>query len=152
RSLAPQPAVPLAPWLFAASVVLFLLDCLAALVLGGGLNRLRARRAAASICLLLALLPAIPQALAQDARDDFAMQAALQTRLAFVITGDDSIDRVSEEGLKGLNLILRGRTSVDPGDPVGINIERDEIVFFPLIYWPVRADATVPSDAALAKI
>jgi hypothetical protein len=35
---------------------------------------------------------------------------------------------------------------------MGINIERDEIVFFPMLYWPVRAEATVPSDAALARI
>ncbi|MFO1121291.1 MAG: DUF4159 domain-containing protein [Hyphomicrobiales bacterium] len=152
RSLAPQPAKPLAPWLFAAAAVLFLADCLAALLLGGGINRLRARRAAVSLLVFAVLLPMAHVALAQDAKDDFAMQAALQTRLAYVITGDASIDRVSEEGLKGLNLILRDRTSVDPGDPVGINIERDEIVFFPLLYWPVRADATVPSDATLAKI
>lgn len=152
RSLAPQPAVPLAPWLFAAAVVLFLLDSLAALTLGGGLNRLRARRAAVSILLVIALVPVTSTAFAQEKNDDFAMRAALQTRLAYVITGDDSIDTISEEGLKGLNTILRDRTSVDPGDPVGINIETDEIVFFPLLYWPVRADATVPSDAALAKI
>ena len=59
---------------------------------------------------------------------------------------------MSEEGLRGLNTILRDRTSVDPGDPVGVNIEQDDIVFFPLLYWPVRADAAVPSDAALAKM
>jgi hypothetical protein len=35
---------------------------------------------------------------------------------------------------------------------LGIDIERDEIVFFPLLYWPVKPDATVPSDAALASI
>jgi hypothetical protein len=133
-------------------VVLFLLDSLAALTLGGGLNRLRARRAAVSILLVIALVPVTSTAFAQEKNDDFAMRAALQTRLAYVITGDDSIDTISEEGLKGLNTILRDRTSVDPGDPVGINIETDEIVFFPLLYWPVRADATVPSDAALAKI
>ena len=31
-------------------------------------------------------------------------------------------------------------------------IERDEIVFFPLIYWPILADAQAPSPAALAKL
>ncbi len=89
--------MPLAPWLFAAAVVLFLIDSLVALTLGGGLNRLRARRAAASLLLVIALSPR-RTAFAQEKNDDFAMRAALQTRLAFVITGDDSIDTISEEG------------------------------------------------------
>jgi hypothetical protein len=80
------------------------------------------------------------------------MRNALETRLAFVITGDAAIDEASEQGLKGLGEILRERTSVEARDPIGIHIERDEIVFFPLIYWPVKPDATVPSDAALARM
>ena len=151
RSLAPRPALPLAPLLFAGATMLFLLDCLAALVLGGGLHRLRARRAAAAALLLAISLPLAPDARAATS-DQFALSAALQTHLAYVVTGDAGIDRVSEEGLRGLNTILRERTSVDPGDPVGVNIEQDDIVFFPLLYWPVRADAAVPSDAALAKM
>ena len=35
---------------------------------------------------------------------------------------------------------------------MAVNIEQDDLVFFPLLYWPVRAEAAVPSDAALAKI
>lgn len=151
RPLSPQPAWPLAPWLFAAATVLFLLDCLAALALGGGLNRLRARTTAAALLLVLGL-PFTDEATAQSTDDAFALKAALQTRLAYVVTGDAEIDRVSEEGLKGLNLVLRDRTSIDPGEPMGIHIDRDEIVFFPLLYWPVRADAAVPSDATLARI
>lgn len=54
--------------------------------------------------------------------------------------------------MTGLNAILRDRTSVDPGDPAGINIERDELSFFPILYWAIRADAPVPSDAALARM
>lgn len=152
RGLAPVPALPLAPYAFAAAMLLFLADCLAALFLGGGLNRLRQRRGAAA-ALALALLAAWQPAptLAQSA-DDFALRNALETRLAYVKTGDADIDRVSEEGLKGLGDMLRERTSVNTGDPAGVNIERDELVFFPLLYWPVRADATVPSDAALAKM
>jgi hypothetical protein len=150
RSLVPLPAVPLAPYAFAAATLLFLADCLAALLLGGGLNRLRAKRAAATLALLL-IMPWPGDANAQ-ATDDFSTKGALQTRFAFVTTGDDAIDQVSEQGLKGLNQILRDRTSVDPGDPMPVNIERDDVVFFPLLYWPVRAEAAVPSDAALAKM
>ncbi len=150
RDFSPLPAQALAPLAFAAAFLLFLLDCLAALVLGGGLSRFRATGATAALVLAL-LIPQIDSARA-DTLDDFALKSALETHLAYVVTGDAGIDRVSEEGLKGLSLILRDRTSVEAAGPMGINIERDEIVFFALLYWPVRADATVPSDAALAKI
>ncbi len=152
RPLEPLPALALAPYAFAGAMILFLADCLAALFLGGGFRRLRQRRAAAAATILLALLlPGAERAHAQ-ASDDYAMRNALETRLAYVITGDAAVDEVSEQGLKGLGTILGERTSVVTGEPAGINIERDEIVFFPLLYWPVRPDATVPSDAALARM
>ncbi len=151
RSLTPMPATALAPFIFVIATVLFLLDCLAALFLGGGINRLRLRHGAAAAILFLALVPHGPPAIAQSA-DEFALQNALQTRLAYVITGDSAIDDISQKGLTGLSLIIRDRTSIDPGDPAGINMERDELTFFPIIYWPVRSDVAVPSDATLARI
>jgi hypothetical protein len=153
RSLSPRPALALAPYAFALAMLLFLADCLAALVMSGGLTRLRQRGAAAPVAVALLLVAAWPSApLLAQSNDDFAMRNALETRFAYVITGDSEIDRISEEGLKGLGDMLRERTSVEAGAPTGINIERDELVFFPLIYWPVKADATVPSDAALARM
>lgn len=153
RGLAPLPAVPLAPYAFIAATLLFLADCLAALCLGGGLTRIRQRRAAVAGMLVLAVAACWqPMPGHAQAADDFAMQNALETRLAYVKTGDAETDRISEEGLKGLGEMLRERTSVNTGDPTGVNIERDELVFFPLLYWPVRPEATVPSDAALARI
>lgn len=152
RALEPMPALVIAPYAFALAMLLFLADGLAALFLGGGFSRMRQRRlAGAAAIALLVLMPWHEKASAQTA-DDFAMKNALDTRLAFVITGDPEIDKVSEQGLKGLGSVLRDRTSVNTGDPQGINIERDEIVFFPLLYWPVQPDATVPSDAALARM
>ena len=153
RTLAPMPTLALAPYAFGLAMLAFLADCCAALFLGGGLMRMRQRRAAAALLLALALMTAWqPLPGHAQAADDFAMQNALETRLAYVKTGDAEIDSISEEGLKGLGQMLRERTSVNTGDPVGVNIERDELVFFPLLYWPVRPDATVPSDAALARM
>ena len=153
RALAPLPTLALAPYAFALAMLAFLADCCAALFLGGGLTRMRQRRAAAAALMALGLMTAwqpLPGHAQSDA--DFAMQNALETRLAYVKTGDAEIDSISEEGLRGLGQMLRERTSVNTGDPVGVNIERDELVFFPLLYWPVRPEATVPSDAALARM
>jgi hypothetical protein len=84
--------------------------------------------------------------------DDAAMKATLETRLAYVITGNDEIDRVSKAGLQGLTLFLAQRTALEAGEPVGIDPARDELAFFPLIYWPISPDATKPSQDALEHI
>ncbi len=151
----------LEPWLYLAALALFAADVLAVLMLSTGLRfGRRAVATSAAILLALALLPQVPLASEAEqpvpkganAADDFALKASLQTRLAYVITGDADIDRVSEEGLQGLSKVLRARTALEPADPMGIDITKDELAFFPLLYWPVREDAEPLSDATLAKV
>jgi len=150
HGLTPERPTPLAPYLFAAAFLFFLLDCLAALWVSGGLSRLRASHALPAI-ILLALINLPPPAHA-DPAEDFALKSVLDTHLAYVVTGDQAIDQVSEQGLKGLSAILRDRTSVDAADPIGVNVDTDELVFFPLLYWPIRPDAPDLPDATLAKV
>jgi len=83
---------------------------------------------------------------------DFALKATTETRLAYVITGDAEVDGISKSGLQGLTLYLAQRTALEAGDPVGLDIAKDELAFFPLIYWPVLPNAPKPSAAALARI
>jgi hypothetical protein len=148
-------------------MALFAADMLAMLYLTGALARLTRRRAAASVALVLggglavALLaqPAGP-ARAQDtastqglnAAEQFAMQASLETRIGYVLTGDADVDATSKMGLSGLGRVLISRTSIEPAEPIAIDIERDVIVFFPIIYWPVLPSAEAPDDALLAKL
>jgi hypothetical protein len=153
ESAAPQE---LAGMLFSAALLLLLIDCIAALALAGALTRLRFRRAAAAALVAgLTTMGALDGARAQadlSEADRFAMDAALDTRLAYVLTGDRQIDEISLAGLTGLTDFLSQRSSVEAESPMGIDIERDEIVFFPLIYWPVTPEAEVPSPETLTKI
>jgi hypothetical protein len=59
---------------------------------------------------------------------------------------------VSKSGLQGLTLFLAQRTALEAGEPIGLDPARDELAFFPLIYWPVSPNAPKPSQAALEKI
>ncbi len=93
-----------------------------------------------------------PTAVPPQLGDAFALNAALQTRLAYVVTGNADVDKLSDAGLLGLTRVMAARTSVEGGTPVGINIERDEIAFFPLLYWPMTGAERPLSDAALAKV
>jgi hypothetical protein len=83
---------------------------------------------------------------------DFAVMATHQTHLAYVVTGDAAVDDVTKAGLQGLTLFLAQRTALEPGDPVPLDPARDELSFFPLIYWAISPSAPKPSRDALAKI
>jgi len=137
-----------------AAVALLLLDSIIVLFLGGGIARLVPRRlpaASASILVLAVLTLSCASAYAQQSPDNVP-QAALETKLAYVITGNAEVDAISKAGLSGLTLFLAQRTALEPGDPIGLDIARDELVFYPLIYWPIVPGAPRPSDAALKRI
>jgi hypothetical protein len=154
---APPEIFNMAPWLFLAAFLLFVVDSIVSAIMFGGRGRLRAAGASAAILLLIAVAALMVQpASAAEPSDDeamrFAITASLDTRLAYVVTGDAEADRVSRAGLSGLSRVLASRTAVEPGEPIGLDIARDELSFFPLIYWPVLPDAEALNDEVLAKI
>jgi hypothetical protein len=137
-----------------AAIALLLVDSVIVLFMGGGIQRLIPRRApvaAASILVLVALTLTCAGAYAQQRPKDVP-QSALETKLAYVITGNAEVDAISKAGLSGLTLFLAQRTALEPGDPIGLDITRDELVFYPLIYWPIVPGAPRPSEAALKRI
>jgi hypothetical protein len=144
------------PWLLLAALALLLLDFALALWLRGGLGA--ARRAAATL-LAAALLGAaggVADAAAQQAQprrdDEPALIATLSTHLAYVRSGVQQVDETTRAGLVGLGAVLSRRTAIDPGPPVDLDVETDELSFFPLIYWPIVVEAPRPSPAALARV
>ena len=153
-------ALPLRPWLLLAALVLLLADTLVMIGMAGGLGRLRrgagrnAARGAAAMLALALVLPALAPgwAHAQDG-EPIDLSALLdETRFAFVRTGLGDIDETSERGLVGLTQFLRAKTALEPGDPVGVDLETDELGIYPLIYFPVDANAALPSREAIARL
>lgn len=157
RGFVSNAELRLAAFAFALALALVVIDTLAALWMTGlfEAEKIRRRRFAARILPALAglvlLLPA-PDAHAQDGADEFALAASLDTRLAWVITGDRDTDAVSAAGLAGLSRILRARTAFEPGEPMGVDILRDELAFFPVLYWPMTVSQENLPPEALAKI
>ncbi|MEP4553416.1 MAG: DUF4159 domain-containing protein [Tateyamaria sp.] len=142
---------PLGGLLLAAAIGLLLLDVIASLALSGRLiGGLRASRTAALAALLFAALPS-GQTQAQQSIED-ELSSASELVLAYVITGNPQVDEVSEAGLRGLSDTLFFRTSVEPSSPTGVNLEADELAFFPILYWPITPDQPRPSREAYAKL
>ncbi|CAN0577626.1 unnamed protein product, partial [Ectocarpus sp. 12 AP-2014] len=119
-------------------------------------GRLRWQRAVATVLTVLAT--GLSLALAQPGQaqivndEDAAMLATDELVLAHVITGDAEVDDLAQAGLYGLSDVLRYRTSVEPGDPMAVNLETDELAFYPMLYWPVTPDQPIPSAEAYARL
>jgi hypothetical protein len=142
----PQARVTeLAPWLLAIAAALLFLDALLSLWMRGYLTRLRMSSAAGAV---LAVMIA-GHARADDAYD---LKAANDTRLAYVVTGLPDVDDMSKAGLTGLGNRLRERTSYEPAEPMGVDIAKDDLSFFPLLYWPMDPREKDLTPQALSKI
>jgi hypothetical protein len=141
--------------IFLAALALFVLDALVVFALAGGFARVMPRRRAAAGGLLLVAAVGtaticVPRTNAQP--DDFALRSTLETRLAYVVTGDAEVDNISRTGLLGLTRFLAQRTALEAGEPTGVDVARDELAFFPLIYWPIVQGAEKPSAQALLRV
>jgi hypothetical protein len=145
----------LKPPLLALALALLLVDIVIGLMLRGLMpGRMPVRVAVA----LMMLLPVAAEAQTRGAPsrpsavDAFALEATLNVRLAYVLTGDARTDETSRLGLEGLSQILQRRTAIEPDGPLGVDIEADELAFFALVYWPMAQSQPLPSPAALQRL
>jgi len=175
ESFQPQPAPPsgviqrgyatgeefdFQPALLAVALALFLIDLLVTLIMRGLLTARAPAARSVGPALVFALLLAglvLPQGsvmaqIIEKEHDAFALDATLDTRLAYVITGDDAVDILSSSGLAGLSDVLIRRTAIEPAEPVGIDIETDELAFFALLYWPISPDQPPLSQEAVKRV
>lgn len=168
-------ATSLKPWMLALGLALLFADIIAILVLqAGGLKGLMQRRTpakAAAVALAIAAAafsfgdhalaqqttpaatPPAAAALPKAAFDEkTAIQATSKVTFGYVLSGDLATDEASRAGLAGLAKVLESRTAVEPGEPIGVDIAKDEIAFYPILYWPVLENAEALPDATIAKI
>ncbi len=139
--------IELQPYLLAIAALLLCLDALVSLWLRGYFPQ----RMLGSTAAMLALFLLLPMSRAR-AGDTVDLKAALDTRLAYVVTGLADIDQVSKAGLTGLDRALKIRTSYEPQDPIGVDITRDDLSFFPLLYWPMDPREKNLSPEAISKL
>nr|WP_319383486.1 DUF4159 domain-containing protein [uncultured Roseibium sp.] len=151
--------IDLRAFFFTLAFLLLVADAIAVFLLAGGLSRVGLRSRAAGVAGLLAVMLTCAAyigtspALAQSTSDELqALESTLDTRLAYVITGNPEIDDASAAGLSGLTRFLAERTALEPGAPVAIDIANDELAFYSLLYWPIDPVADKPNDQTMARI
>jgi len=150
ESYARSEEVDFRPGLLGAALALGLLDLLIAYALRGLLPRLPwPRRGAATAGLGLLLALGVHPA---HADDSFTTEATSELHLAYVRTGIPEVDEESRAGLAGLTDILGHRTAIEAAAPMEVDPERDELIFFPLLYWPVVEGQQLPSSKAIERL
>jgi hypothetical protein len=156
-SFARGAEIDLRPPLLTAALLLLLLDVLIGYGLRGLLGRRGLRRGAvagAALVLLAGLaLPAQAQQGGAAADNDaFVEQATSEMHLAYVKTGVRAIDEDSRAGLVGLGNVLNRRTAIEAAEPMEVDPETDDLIFFPLIYWPVVPEQATLSPRAVERV
>ncbi|MFS2317248.1 DUF4159 domain-containing protein [Maricaulis sp. D1M11] len=138
--------IDLLPALLIGAFIALMADILLALALAGRLPRLPRRAGNGLTALLLAMGlsglmidPASAQPI-EGSRPQ-SVEAALSLRFAYVETGDASVDQRSREGLTGLGFDVRSRSAMEPAPPHAVDPAVDELIFYPMIYWPVLETA-----------
>jgi hypothetical protein len=143
-------------WMIALALGIVSLDLLIALAFAGRLPNLFRRKATAgAIAFFLAaaiMVGGAPPASAQQTSEQLAREAAAHLRFAYVKTGDRRLDETTHAGLWGLSYQLGQRTSVEPEEPHGVDLARDSLELYPMIYYAVPRNAKALSAAATAKV
>src|ERR1700733_1196646 len=154
-ALAIAPPIDLRRWLLPAALVGLMIDALVSIwLIGGAPLRRKGALAALAIVGMLGFVAVPHHARAAESPlvSERDTDAALSTRLAYVATGDSSVDETSKLGLMALTRVLAARTSAELADPVALDPARDELAFYPLIYWPIVAGLPQPKPEARTRI
>ncbi|MBI1206686.1 MAG: DUF4159 domain-containing protein [Azospirillum sp.] len=138
--------------LLAAAFALLVIDLAIALFLRGLLPLGRLGRRILGGVLGVATMATAVLGPARAGDDAFALRATAETRLAYVRTGDVGLDRATKAGLDGLALVLEQRTAVETGEAMAVNLETDELAFFPLLYWAVTPSQPPLSEQGRARV
>jgi hypothetical protein len=132
-------ATELGPWLMTIAVALLVVDLLIALGLRGLLR--------APVAAVVTLMLAIGVGWAQT-----PPPATLTTRLGHILTGDARVDETARAGLLGLSDYVNRRTAAALTRPDGVEPGRSDLSFYPLLYWPITADAPALSASQSAAL
>jgi hypothetical protein len=132
----------LAPPLLAMALLMLCIDMVVSLALRG---LLKPRVSAAAVVFMMAMVPAA-HAL------DTSSNTAIDTRLGYIASGDTQVDGVAKAGLEGLSDYVNHRTAATLFEPDPVQPGETDLSLYPLLYWPITADAPALTNAQAAAL
>jgi hypothetical protein len=159
EELSTQPLnIDFKPHILSLVCLLFLLDLLITLAILRPSNNIIRKTVLYLVAVSFAITYVSEKVFAQTSGnqnttlDRAIVELTKTTRLAYIKTGVFEVDRTSQRGLATLSAVVNNRTSVVLGEPVGIDLERDDISLYPMLYWPVVLEQTIPSENARRRL
>jgi hypothetical protein len=134
--------------LLGIAAAMLAIDALLSLMASGRMRLPSFARAATPILVIGLCMVFLNGQSAYAQNEDKAYRDALNLHLAYVVTGNDRIDRMSNAGLDGLVKELNRRTTIEPVGVRGVNLETDQLDFYPFLYWPIERSMEPLSDKA----
>ena len=132
------------PEFFKWALWLLLADTIVTLFLRGVLS-LPSRFAASVLFCAVLIMGATP--LHAEVPDEADLMTGIY--LAYIETGDQDTDRISFNGLNGLKDTVNARTNINIKGVRGVDPSRDNLYFYPFLYWPMTdAQTALPASAA----
>ncbi|WP_336294229.1 DUF4159 domain-containing protein [Bartonella sp. CB169] len=143
--------------LLGLAILLFVFDNFLILWMGGTFFLNRRKNILLFLPLIISfitLFSHVPTVHAQNVKNhnETIVQAAGSTHLAYIVTHNHEIDTTSKSGLEALSQFIAERTMLSPGSVIALDLDRDELAFYTLIYWPIDANSPVPTQKNLEKI
>ena len=126
------------PHLVMIAFMLLMIDFVVSLHMRGLLSPALRRAAVVFLCTGVFMAPS--SAYAVDEVE--AIKYTTETWLAYVVTGDPTLDKTSKQGMEALRRMVTRRTSADIQGVIGVDPEKDVLTYFPFIYWPISTTQT----------
>tara|TARA_B100000524_G_scaffold284066_1_gene159668 strand:+ start:82 stop:876 length:795 start_codon:yes stop_codon:yes gene_type:complete len=74
------------------------------------------------------------------------------TKIGYILTGEEETDAISKNGLEVISKYISSKTASILGKPESINLKKDELSYFPLIYWPIGPNLKNISKISIQKL
>src|SRR5690606_5787652 len=87
-----------------------------------------------------------------DTADSSALRHANGLYLAYVTTPSPAHNENYRRALYALSLGLIERTSIEPRGVAAVNIETDDLTFFPVLFWPIVTNTNPLSEKEQERI
>jgi len=130
-----QQEISLNRFFLLSALVLFLLDWLCTIVIRQGYQKwfkIKNLIKYSALLLILSTTSFISEASSQISTK--TLDATLKTRLAFVESSNPELNFINLRGLKALTKMLASRTSAELAEPTSLNIKKDALFPYPVIY------------------
>lgn len=133
EELITDKSISLRPILLTLAILFFLIDTLITLYLRGLIRFDYLLRIFPKVFMIIFITLISKTIIAKDISKD----KISETKIGYILTNNSLIDENSRNGLMQISKFVSKKTASILNKPEGINLQNQELFYYPLIYWPL---------------